>query len=546
MQDVPFIPDPAAKDRSSPSADLSSGEYQCIHPGTGEMLGTLVSTTPAQLDRHFHSARQAQHAWSQTSFKERAIVFEELLEWLVESPLEIAATIESVIGTPPADSILAELFPLCEKIRFLLAHGESVLASDERPTGTLVHKRATVSYSPAGLVATFTPASLPLYHLYAPMLGAIYAGNAVITKPSQHVAWAAQVLLAPFHQILRKHGHSPDLATLVQGDAAVGAAIIDRAPDLAIFIGSAQAGHAFVQRAGAANVPVISAFGSNDAILVCNDANLKKATRAILHGCALAGGQMPTRVGRVYALPDIHDELVDSLIVGLKRDAQRESHLGCALVRPGEAEVALSLIDEARRFGAQVRWGGTRSIGKGQRFPKTLLTDVPANAPLVTSDLRAAILPIIRARDEVEAVQWINEAALGLATTVITESHVRAERIALTLRVGMVSINEWGTSHNMATLPYGGSGTSGLGRLYGPEGLRAMCTVKTILSDRLALARPDFLDLESSASAEFLESTLKAIYAPTARRKTKAAFATARSLGSLMKSKYRIAQKGRK
>ena len=40
------------------------------------------------------------------------------------------------------------------------------------------------------------------------------------------------------------------------------------------------------------------------------------------------------------------------------------------------------------------------------------------------------------------------------------------------------------THYGIASLPFGGEGFSGLGRLHGKEGLRALCRIKSIVENK--------------------------------------------------------------
>jgi acyl-CoA reductase-like NAD-dependent aldehyde dehydrogenase len=63
----------------------------------------------------------------------------------------------------------------------------------------------------------------------------------------------------------------------------------------------------------------------------------------------------------------------------------------------------------------------------------------------------------------------------------------RADRIARALRSGMTSVNSVLTFAGMPSLPLGGVGESGFGRVHGPEGLREFSRTKAITRQRFPL-----------------------------------------------------------
>ena len=63
----------------------------------------------------------------------------------------------------------------------------------------------------------------------------------------------------------------------------------------------------------------------------------------------------------------------------------------------------------------------------------------------------------------------------------------RADPIARALRSGMASINSVLTYAGVPSLPLGGVGESGFGRIHGPDGLREFTRPKAITRQRFAL-----------------------------------------------------------
>jgi delta 1-pyrroline-5-carboxylate dehydrogenase len=88
-------------------------------------------------------------------------------------------------------------------------------------------------------------------------------------------------------------------------------------------------------------------------------------------------------------------------------------------------------------------------------------------------------------RDADEAVERANASAYGLGAAVFARR--RADRIARALRSGMTSVNSVQTFAGMPSLPFGGVGESGFGRVHGPDGLREFSRSKAITRQRFPL-----------------------------------------------------------
>lgn len=71
-----------------------------------------------------------------------------------------------------------------------------------------------------------------------------------------------------------------------------------------------------------------------------------------------------------------------------------------------------------------------------------------------------------------EAVNMVNDCPFGLGSSVFSRSIKRARNIASKLEVGMISINDFGSTYMCQSLPFGGIKESGFDRFAGIEGIR--------------------------------------------------------------------------
>jgi L-fucose isomerase-like protein len=85
-------------------------------------------------------------------------------------------------------------------------------------------------------------------------------------------------------------------------------------------------------------------------------------------------------------------------------------------------------------------------------------------------------------------------------------------RIARRLRAGMVAVNSTLTFVGMATLPFGGVGDSGFGRIHGEEGLREFGVPKAITVRRAPSLLPSMTFERTPAQVRRIVKTVKLLY----------------------------------
>lgn len=108
-----------------------------------------------------------------------------------------------------------------------MEHGEKALATEYRDVGMVtMHKRARVEYVPLGVVAAIIPWNYPFHNMWGQIISALFAGNGIVIKVSEYVAWSSKYYVEIVHDALRQMGFSPDLVAVVNGFGATGNALV--------------------------------------------------------------------------------------------------------------------------------------------------------------------------------------------------------------------------------------------------------------------------------------------------------------------------------
>jgi acyl-CoA reductase-like NAD-dependent aldehyde dehydrogenase len=527
-----------SRSKASRAQRTASREIECYEPATMRPLGRIKATRPDEVPEIVERARAAQSSWSKTSFAERRRVLGLLLDYVLEHADTLCEEVSRDSGKTRHNAMLGEIWPVVEKLRWTIAHGERHLRDERVGAGLFVHKRARIAFQPVGVIGVIAPWNYPLQNILGPTISALMAGNAVVIKASEWVAWSSAGFQRIFDAVLARAGHARELVQIVNGYADAGASLVQSA-DKIIFTGSMENGKRVLAQAADTLTPVVLELGGKDPLIVCDDADLEQAVHAALAGTFINCGQNCLASERLLIADAIYPQFearLCQLAAGLRQGDPnaREVVDVAAIVSPLQLDLIEALVEDAKRRGARVLVGGKRVLeGQGQFFAPTILADVTPDMRIAREETFGPVAVLMRVRDDEHAISVANGTPFGLGATVLTKDAARAKRITAELATGNVSVNDFGLTYMAMDLPFGGVRGSGFGRLNGREGLRAFTHPKAVLEDRLPLHLPAKVFPVGDRDYAAAREVLSLLYGRGVGKKLDAALKLARVLRGL-------------
>jgi acyl-CoA reductase-like NAD-dependent aldehyde dehydrogenase len=452
--------------------------FDSLDPATGEVIGSYPVHDAAAVNAAVARARTATAFWSPLTFAERA---RRLTMWagvLTRRIGQLAELVHAENGKPHSDAQL-EIVLAIEHIAWAAKHAGKVLGPRKTSPGLLMRNHtATVEYQPLGVVGVIGPWNYPVFTPVGSIAYALAAGNAVVYKPSEHTPGVGAWLVDAFAQVVPE---APVLQ-LITGFGATGGALCHAGLDKIAFTGSAATGKKVMHACADGLVPVIIEGGGKDALLVDADADIPAAADAAVWGGMANAGQSCIGVERVY----VHERVYDAFVAEVTARA-RDLKAGPGqkigpMTMPTQSAVIRGHIADALARGGRAVVGGADAVG--ERFVQpTVLLDVPEDSSAVTEETFGPTLTIAKVPGMDEAVRRANASRYGLGAAVFSRAH--GTQLARRIRAGMVTVNSVTISFaGMASLPWGGVGQSGFGRIHGPDGLREFTAAKAIARQR--------------------------------------------------------------
>ena len=114
-------------------------------------------------------------------------------------------------------------------------------------------------------------------------------------------------------------------------------------------------------------------------------------------------------------------------------------------------------------------------------FAPVLLTGVTPDMRVLREETFGPVLPMVRVRDDDDAVARANDSPYGLSASVWSRDRRRALAVAARLDVGSVVLNDSVVVAGMSDVPHGGVKASGSGRAHGIAGLRECVRSKAVV-----------------------------------------------------------------
>ncbi|WP_406041451.1 aldehyde dehydrogenase family protein [Micromonospora sp. NBC_00898] len=485
---------------------IEAGRLVSTSPATGAEAGRLPVATAEDVAGAVARARVAGEWWAGLGFTGRR---ERLLRWrgvLARRIEELAELIHAEGGKPVGDAVV-EILTALEHIDWAARNARRVLGP-RRVRSRLILAEFTghLEYQPYGVVGVIGPWNYPVFTPVGSAAYALAAGNAVVFKPSEYTPAVGQWLVDRFAEVVPEQ----PVFTAVHGLGDVGAALCRSGVAKVAFTGSTATAKKVMAACAESLTPVLLEAGGKDAMIVDSDADLDAAAEACVWGALTNAGQTCIGIERVYAVDQVFDAFVDKVVTraGRLTVGADGADIG-PITMPSQLDVIRRHIDDAVERGGRAVLGGPDAVQPPYVHP-TVLVDVPEDSAAVREETFGPTLTVNRVRDVDEAVERANALSYGLGGSVFGRR--RAVAVARRLRSGMASVNSALTFAGMSTLPFGGVGDSGFGRIHGEDGLREFGRAKSVTRRRARSLLPSMTFERTPADVARLVKAAKLMY----------------------------------
>jgi succinate-semialdehyde dehydrogenase / glutarate-semialdehyde dehydrogenase len=489
---------------------VEDGALVSTNPATGDEVGRFPIANAESVAAAVARARKAQDWWAglgHAGRRQRLLRYRSLLATRLG---ELTALMHREAGKPRAEATV-EVGAAVDHIAWAATHARRVLGQRKVRSSLLMAEHAAyLEYLPYGVIGVIGPWNYPVLTPIGSIGYALAAGNAVVFKPSEYTPAVGQWLVDRFAEVVPEQ----PVLQIVHGTGEVGAALCRSGVDKLAFTGSTATGRKVMAACAETLTPVLLECGGKDAMIVDADANIDAAVSACVWGGMTNAGQTCVGIERVYVADAVYDDFLARLVdrarqlkVGIDDDADFGP-----ITMPSQIDVIRRHIDDAIASGGRAVLGGPEAVQPPYVQP-TILVDVPEDSSAVREETFGPTLTVTRVRDGDDAVARANASRYGLGGAVFSRS--RGMALARRLRSGMTSINGTLSFAGLPSLPFGGVGDSGFGRIHGADGLREFTRPKAISRRRAPSPMPAMSFDRTPKAAARIAAVIKLVHGRT-------------------------------
>jgi len=333
--------------------------------------------------------------------------------------------------------------------------------------------RIRVHREPLGVSLIIGAWNEPFMLTFGPLTAALAAGNTAVLKPSEiavNCAAAAARLVPKYFD--------PRAVSVAEGGVPETTALLEQQWDMIFFTGSPQVGKIIHQAAAKHLTPCVLELGGKNPTIVHPSADLKVAARRIAYGRYANSGHICTAPDHVLVWPEVKDEFVR-----LMGETIREFYGDDPIHSPDYGRII-----NRKNFDRLAALIGSGTVAHGGQtdaeqlyIAPTVLVDVAVDSPIMQEEIFGPILPVLEIASVEAVIDWVNERPSPLGVYIFAEDDAVVERILGNTRSGDAEVNDCAIHPLFPELPFGGVGTSGMGKYHGHWGFEAFTNARGVL-----------------------------------------------------------------
>lgn len=408
------------------------------------------------------------------------------IDALVRYADKLAEALSSDFTCRPREvTLLTDVGASVAPMKHAKKHLHKWMKSEKRPTIfplNLMGGRSRIDYQPLGVAGIISPWNFPVSMVFAPMSGALAAGNRIMVKPSEFTPATSEVLKAMVEDV-----YDPKEVVVFTGGPEVGQAFSNLPLDHLLFTGATSVARHIMAAASRNLVPVTLELGGKSPVIISRTADLEKSLGRIMMGKTLNAGQICLAPDYLLVPEEkLHDVItIAQNAVAAMYPSLLDNEQYTSVVNERHFQRLTGYLAEAEERGVKTiainPAGEDFSQQQGtHKIPPTLIPEPPEDLKVLQEEIFGPLLPIRTYTEFSETIDYINSKPRPLAAYYFGEDAAEQTAVETRTTSGGICINDVIMHIGQEDLPFGGVGPSGMGSYHGIEGFRTFSHAKSI------------------------------------------------------------------
>jgi acyl-CoA reductase-like NAD-dependent aldehyde dehydrogenase len=452
---------------------LSNNRIKTVNPSTEEIVQEYEIMTKEQIDDKVKKARNTFQDWKKNANK-RSDLLHDFANELRKDKETLAKTATNEMGKPIKEA--RSEVEKCAWVMEYYADNGQIFSTDEVVNTDA--RKTVIKFQPIGVIGSIMPWNFPYWQALRFAAPSLMIGNTIVLKPAS----ATMQCGIEIEKAFNRAGLPDGVFQTLVGDSSIAESLIDSDVNAVTFTGSVPVGAKVAQRATSQVKKTVLELGGSDPFIVCEDADIEKASTGAIKGRFINCGQSCIASKRFIVVKNVANEFIEKFVQKAEKlkvgdPLSDDTDIG-PLVNASGLKKIDSQVKESVKEGAEVVTGGEQIRRKGYFYKPTVLKNVKAKMSIAQEEVFGPVAPIIIADDEDEAIELANNSDYGLGASIWTQDLDKAERFSISVESGIVSINNVVASD--PRVPFGGVKKSGFGRELSRYGMLEFANIKSV------------------------------------------------------------------
>ena len=482
-----------------------NNKLSVLNPDSGAVIRELDIPSFNEVDTILKES-SSYTKWRKLTLNQRCNLIVKFRKCIVKNKDKLEEVIKSETSKKDFD-IFIECFSMFEHLKETPKIAKKFLKPSKRSSGLLKNKKAYVVYEPLGVAAIISPWNYPLMTPISATIEALLAGNNVVLKPSEYTPLTSLYI----KKLWDEHIGYNEAFNVVNGRGDVGFHLVQsKLTDIICFTGSTKIGKLIAKECAESLKPVILELGGKDPMIILKDANIDRSVEAAVFAGMSNAGQTCISVEEVFVEEEIFEDVrskISRKVKDMSAGNKDSMEIGPMIMDVNCSKVKEHIEENEKSSVIQ----GT-SIEHDRYIAPTIIVNPSDDSRIVNEETFGPVISLRSFKNRGDLISKIHKTGYGLAGSIFGRDMTRIKNISSKLKIGNISINDVMSHYGIASLPFGGEGLSGIGRLHGKEGLRSLCRSKSVVINRLNFLDDPWWFSRTPKIEKFLKKIINILY----------------------------------